>query len=50
MKRLPQIGWILFLASAILFTWSGIRAGDWLVIWASVVFGLACILFLVADD
>lgn len=50
MKRLPQIGWVMFLVSAVLFTWSGVRSGDWLVIGASVVFGAACLLFLVAGD
>lgn len=50
MKRLPQIGWVLFLVSAVLFAWSGMRDGDWLVTAASVVFGVACVLFLVADD
>ena len=46
MPRLHQIGWLLFLASAALFTAAGIRSGDGLVIAGSVVFGTACLLFL----
>lgn len=48
--HLPQIGWVMFLVSAILFAWSGVRSGDWLVVWASVVFGVACLLFLLAGE
>lgn len=48
--RLPTIGWLLFLVSAILFAWSGVRSGDWVVVWASVAFGFACLLFLLAGD
>ena len=44
-----RVGWIGFLVSAGLFTAAGIRAEDWLVVSASVVFGLACVVFLVAD-
>lgn len=39
----------MFLASAVLFAWSGARSGDWLVVSASVVFGVACALFLVPE-
>lgn len=49
-RRLPTIGWVMFLMSAILFAWSGLRSGDWLVVWASVVFGVACVLFLLAAE
>jgi hypothetical protein len=49
MSALHRSGWLLFLASAVLFTWSGARAGDWLVVVASVVFGAACVLFLIPD-
>lgn len=49
-RRLPTIGWFMFLLSAILFAWSGVRSGDWLVVWASAVFGIACLLFLVAGE
>lgn len=45
--RHHQIGWSLFLASALLFGWAGVRSGDWLVVVASVVFGAGCVLFLV---
>jgi hypothetical protein len=48
--RLHQLGWSLFIVSALLFIWAGARSGDWLVVSASVVFGLACVLFLVATD
>lgn len=46
MPRTHRIGWSLFLVSAVLFGWAGIRTGDGLVIAGSVVFGLACLLFL----
>ncbi len=41
-----RIGWLMFIVSAVLFTWAGVRAGDWLTVTASVVFGVACVLFL----
>jgi hypothetical protein len=47
MHDLHRLGWVLFVVSAVLFTWSGLRAGDWLVVGASIVFGCACFLFLV---
>ncbi len=50
MHGLHRMGWSLFIVSALLFTWAGVRARDWLVVAASVVFGLACVLFLVAAD
>lgn len=40
------LGWLLFLASAVLFGVSGARAGDPLVVAGSAVFGFACLLFL----
>lgn len=46
MPVLHRLGWILFLISAVLFAIAGVRAGDWLVVAASIVFGGACILFL----
>lgn len=46
MPRTHRIGWSLFLVSAVLFGWAGIRTGDGQVIGGSVVFGLACLLFL----
>lgn len=49
MPVLHRAGWLLFLASAVLFAWSGVLAGDWLVVAGSVVFGGACVLFLVPD-
>jgi hypothetical protein len=48
--RLHRLGWAIFILSALLFGWSGVRAEDWLVVAGSVVFGLACVLFLVAEE
>lgn len=48
MPREHRAGWLLFLLSAALFTAAGVRSGDGLVIAGSVVFGLACLLFLVS--
>lgn len=50
MGRLPRIGWWLFLASAVLFTVSGALTGDWWVVAGAVVFGVACVLFIVDGD
>lgn len=41
-----RLGWALFLLSAALFTWSGIRAEDPVVVAGSLVFALASALFL----
>ncbi|MDZ7676309.1 MAG: hypothetical protein U5K30_14725 [Acidimicrobiales bacterium] len=49
MPPLHRAGWLLFLLSAALFTTVGVRDGDWLVVAASVVFGAACVLFLLPD-
>ncbi len=40
-------GWLLFTLSAIFFTWSAIREGDWIIICASLLFFVACLVFLV---
>lgn len=40
-------GWALFILCAILFTLSGIRAGDILTIAGSIVFLVACVVFLI---
>ena len=40
-------GWFLFIVSALLFTWSSIRAGDMLAVLGSLAFLIACFLFLV---
>ena len=45
-----RIGWALFLASALVFVAVGLRDGDVLVTAASVLFGLACVLFLLPGD
>jgi choline-glycine betaine transporter len=39
-------GWGLFVACAVLFILSGVRAGDILTITASVLFLLACMVFI----
>ena len=49
MHRAHRLGWLLFIVSAVLFTWSGVRAGDALLVTASIVFGVACVLFLVVE-
>lgn len=49
MSRWHRTGWILFLVSAVLFALAGVRSGDWLVVGGSVVFGVACLLFLRND-
>jgi predicted membrane channel-forming protein YqfA (hemolysin III family) len=41
------IGWLLFLVCAVLFLVSGVNTGDGLLIAGSVVFLVACIVFLV---
>jgi len=40
-------GWILFILSALLFTWSTARAGDYIGLAASLLFLIACLVFLV---
>ena len=45
-----RIGWGLFLASAVLFTAVGVRDRDLVVTAASVLFGVACVLFLLPED
>lgn len=50
MPRRHRLGWVLFLLSAGLFTAAGLRDGDPLVVAASLVFGAACVLFLVGPD
>lgn len=47
MSRFQQIGWWLFLASAVCFLVAGIVVADPWVIAGSVVFGVACVFFLV---
>lgn len=39
----------MFMGSAVLFGWSGLRSGDPYVVAGSAVFGLACVLFLLPD-
>lgn len=40
-------GWILFVICGVLFTLSGVRAQDALTITASIVFLLACVVFMI---
>ena len=40
-------GWILFVICGILFTYSGVRAQDTVTIAASVIFLLACLVFMI---
>ena len=40
---------MLFLLSAVIYLVAGIRAGDWLVILGSVVWAVACFVFLGTD-
>lgn len=49
MSRLHRAGWLLFLLSAVFFAISGARSGDGLVVAGSVVFGAACVLFLLPE-
>lgn len=48
-KNMPlhhRIGWLMFVASAVLFGISGVRSGDVPVMIGSAVFGVACLAFL----
>ena len=49
MRRGHLLGWMLFLASAFIYLAAGIRSGDWLVVLGSVVWAVACGVFLSAD-
>ena len=49
MRRGHLIGWLLFLASAMVYLAAGIRTGDWLVIIGSVIWAIACFVFLATD-
>ena len=40
-------GWLLFTLSALFFTWAAVRAGDGIAIAASLLFLVACLVFLV---
>jgi hypothetical protein len=45
--RFNITGWLLFTGSAVFFTWSAMRAGDWISVIASLLFLIACLFFLV---
>lgn len=47
LRRLDLWGWILFLVCALLFTAAGLRDGDLLITVGSLLFLVACVLFLV---
>lgn len=46
-RRSHRLGWLTFVASAILFGWAGVRSGDAVVVAASILFGAGCVVFLV---
>lgn len=46
MQRLDLWGWVLFLVCAVLFTAAGVRDGDLLITIGSLVFLVACVLFI----
>ena len=41
------VGWLLFVASALFFIWASSRAGDVISLVASVIFLIACLVFIV---
>jgi F0F1-type ATP synthase assembly protein I len=45
-RTLQMIGWLLFIASAICFTGSTWLSGDWLGLSGSLLFLVACFVFL----
>lgn len=45
-ERIERIGWIVFLASAVCFTWAGFRSGDLLSTVGSLLFFVACFFFI----
>lgn len=46
-RRFELAGWILFIVSAVFFTWASWRAGDMLALTGSLFFLFACLVFLV---
>lgn len=46
-RRFERAGWILFIVSAVFFTWASWRAGDMLALAGSLFFLFACLVFLV---
>ena len=46
MRRPERSGWVLFLLCAVAYTAAGIRDGDVLLTLGSVLFLIACVLFL----
>jgi hypothetical protein len=48
MPQLHRLGWLLFVVCAVLYTAAGVRDGDPLIVSGSVIFGVACVMFLMA--
>lgn len=46
-RQFQITGWLLFIVSAAFFTWSTAQAGDWIGVAASLLFLIACLVFLV---
>ncbi|MEZ5823805.1 MAG: hypothetical protein R3C97_03390 [Geminicoccaceae bacterium] len=46
-QRWHFAGWLLFIASAVLFIWSSWKSGDLVALLASLAFLVACFVFLV---
>lgn len=49
MSRAHRFGWLLFLVSSVCFAVAGLLTRDWWVVAGSAIFGVACVVFLVAD-
>ena len=47
MKKYHVAGWLLFILCAVLFIASSVKSGDTLALIGSVIFLIACIVFLV---
>ena len=45
--RFNLTGWLFFTVSAVFFTWAAARAGDGISVIASLLFLIACLVFLV---
>lgn len=46
-ERYQLAGWLLFIVCALLYILSSLRNADWLALTGSVVFLLACVVFVV---
>lgn len=45
-RSLQILGWLLFIACALCYIAANIRSGDWLSLWGSLLFLLACLVFM----